>query len=149
MQRSLVSAIIASHTTEPAREGEICKVRVDFAFANDITAAPAVAAFGEMGADRVFAPERCAVQPDHFTPNTDIASAEQTQKGRVFALAQGIRYWEVGRVGVEHAFLPEQGLILPGDIIIGADSHTCTGGALGALASGVGSSDLAAVWALG
>ncbi len=149
MQRSLVSAIIASHTTEPAREGEICKVRVDFAFANDITAAPAVAAFAEMGADRVFAPERCAVLPDHFTPNKDIASAEQTKKGRVFALAQGIRYWEVGRVGVEHAFLPEQGLILPGDIIIGADSHTCTGGALGALASGVGSSDLAAVWALG
>ena len=149
MQRSLVSAIIASHSEEPAREGEICKVRVDFAFANDITAAPAVAAFGEMGADRVFAPERCAVLPDHFTPNKDIASAEQTKKGRVFALAQGIRYWEVGRVGVEHAFLPEQGLILPGDIIIGADSHTCTGGALGALASGVGSSDLAAVWALG
>jgi 3-isopropylmalate/(R)-2-methylmalate dehydratase large subunit len=122
---------------------------VDFAFANDITAAPAVAAFAEMGADSVFAPERCAVLPDHFTPNKDIASAEQTKKGRIFALAQGIRYWEVGRVGVEHAFLPEQGLILPGDIIIGADSHTCTGGALGALASGVGSSDLAAVWALG
>jgi 3-isopropylmalate/(R)-2-methylmalate dehydratase large subunit len=149
MQHTLVSAILASHTADPVREGGICRVRVDFAFANDITAAPAVEAFGHMGTERVFAPDRCAVLPDHFTPNKDIASAEQTKKGRVFALAQGIRYWEVGRVGVEHAFLPEQGLILPGDIVIGADSHTCTGGALGALATGVGSSDLAAVWALG
>ena len=149
MGRTLASAIIAAHTTEPAREGEICKVNVDFAFANDITAPPAIVSFKEMGAEKVFDRERCAVLPDHFTPNKDIASAEQTKKGREFALSQGMLYWEVGRVGVEHAFLPEKGYILPGDIVIGADSHTCTGGALGALSTGVGSTDLAAVWALG
>jgi len=145
----MASAIIASHSASEAREGEICRVRVDFAFANDITAPPAAASFVEMGAERVFDPERCAVLPDHFTPNRDIASAEQAKKGRAFALSQGMLYWEVGRVGVEHAFLPEMGYILPGDIVVGADSHTCTGGALGAFATGMGSTDLAAAWALG
>ena len=149
MGRTLVSAIIAAHSGERAGEGEICRVKVDFAFANDITAPAAIQAFREMGAGKVFDPDRCAVLPDHFTPNKDIASAEQTKKGREFAISQGMLYWEVGRVGVEHAFLPEKGRILPGDIIIGADSHTCTGGALGALATGVGSTDLAGVWALG
>ena len=149
MKRTLASAIIAAHSSEKGVEGEICRVKVDFAFANDITAAPAVESFREMGAEKVFDPQRCAVLPDHFTPNKDIASAEQTKRGKEFAREQGMLYWEVGRVGIEHAFLPEKGYILPGDIIIGADSHTCSGGALGALASGVGSTDLAAVWALG
>lgn len=149
MGRTLVSAIIAAHSSQKAMEGEICQVKVDFAFANDITGAPAAASFLEMGAEKVFDPQRCAFLPDHFTPNKDIASAEQTKNGREFAKKQGMLYWEVGRVGIEHAFLPEQGYILPGDIIIGADSHTCTGGALGALSTGVGSTDLAAVWALG
>ncbi|MDI9388220.1 MAG: 3-isopropylmalate dehydratase large subunit [Synergistota bacterium] len=149
MGRTMASAIIASHTSSGAREGEICKVRVDFAFANDITTPPAAASFAEMGAERVFDRERCAVLPDHFTPNRDIASAEQAKRGREFALSQGMLYWEVGRVGVEHAFLPESGYILPGDVVVGADSHTCTGGALGAFATGMGSTDLAAAWALG
>jgi 3-isopropylmalate/(R)-2-methylmalate dehydratase large subunit len=102
-----------------------------------------------MGASRVFDPERCALLPDHFTPNKDIASAEQSRRARVFAREQGIKFWEVGRLGVEHAFIPETGNALPGEIVIGADSHTCTYGALGALGTGMGQTDLAAVWALG
>ncbi|NLL36319.1 MAG: 3-isopropylmalate dehydratase large subunit [Fretibacterium sp.] len=146
---TLAEAIIASHTKDPVAAGNICGVNVDFAFTNDITAPPAIREFRRMGASKVFDPKRCAILPDHFTPNKDIASAEQAVVGRTFAREQGLLYWEVGRVGVEHAFLPEQGYILPGDIILGADSHTCTGGALGALATGVGSTDLAGAWALG
>ena len=149
MPRTLASAIIASRTRQKAVEGEICSVSVDFAFANDITAPPAVRSFRNMGARRVFDPSRCAILPDHFTPNKDIAAAEQAMRARDFALEQGMHYWEQGRVGIEHAFLPEQGLILPGEVSVGADSHTCTGGTLGAFATGVGSTDLAAAWALG
>ena len=149
MGRTLAEALIASHTAEPVEPGSICRVRVDFAFANDITGAPAIAEFARMGAEQVFDPNRCAIVPDHFTPNKDIASARQVQAARTFARNQGMLFWEVGRAGVEHAFLPEKGLILPGEVILGADSHTCTGGALGAFATGVGSTDLAAAWALG
>lgn len=149
MKRTLASAIIASHTSEKVEEGAICRVSVDFAFANDITAPPAIKSFRQMGADKVFDKKRCAVVPDHFTPNKDIRAAEQAKEAREFAREQDLLYWEVGRVGVEHAMLPEQGLILPGEIVFGADSHTCTGGALGAFSTGVGSTDLAAVWALG
>jgi 3-isopropylmalate/(R)-2-methylmalate dehydratase large subunit len=124
-------------------------VKVDFAFANDITGPPAIEEFHKMGADRVFDPGRCAVIIDHFTPNKDIASAEQAKRARAFAREQGMKFWEVGRVGVEHAFIPETGNALPGEIVIGADSHTCTYGALGALGTGMGQTDLAAVWALG
>ena len=146
---TLAEAIIARHALDKMTRGGICRARVDFAFGNDITAPPAIREFERMGAKRVFDPDRCAVLADHFTPNKDIASANQVKTGRTFAKAQGIRFWEAGRCGVEHAFLPEQGLELPGEIIIGADSHTCTGGALSALATGVGSTDLAATWALG
>ena len=149
MGRTLAEALIAAHTTDPVEPGSICRVRVDFAFANDITGAPAIAEFARMGAERVFDPYRCAIVPDHFTPNKDIASARQVQSARNFAREQGMLFWEVGRAGVEHAFLPEKGLVLPGEVILGADSHTCTGGALGAFATGVGSTDLAAAWALG
>ncbi|MCF7935371.1 MAG: 3-isopropylmalate dehydratase large subunit [Synergistales bacterium] len=149
MPYTMARALIAGHTSESAVEGEICQVAVDFAFANDITAPPAMRAFETMGATEVFDRERCAILPDHFTPNKDIAAAEQAKTARAFANAQGMRYWEVGRVGIEHAFLPEQGLILPGEIVVGADSHTCTGGALGAFSTGMGSTDLAAAWALG
>jgi len=149
MARTLAEALIASHTTDRAEPGSICRVRVDFAFANDITGAPAIEEFSRMGAERVFDPKRCAIVPDHFTPNKDIASARQVQAARRFAREQGMLFWEVGRAGVEHAFLPEKGLILPGEVILGADSHTCTGGALGAFATGVGSTDLAGAWALG
>ena len=149
MAKTLVQAILWKKSAETPEEGALCRARVDFAFANDITASPAIRSFREMGAEKVFDPARCAVLPDHFTPNKDIAAAEQAKEAREFALEQGMLYWEQGRVGIEHAFLPEQGHILPGEIILGADSHTCTGGALGAFATGVGSTDLAAVWALG
>lgn len=142
-------SIIAAHTSGPVDEGAICKVNVDFAFVNDITGAPAIKEFYAMGAEKLFDPARCAALPDHFTPNKDIASAIQTKAMREFARRQKMLFWEVGRVGVEHAFLAEEGYILPGMIILGADSHTCTGGALGALGTGVGSTDLAAAWALG
>ena len=149
MARTLVEAIIAAHTRDEVQAGNICKVAVDFAFANDITAPPAIREFKKMGGVRVFDPARCAIVPDHFTPAKDIASAEQAKFAKEFAREQNLLYWEVGRVGVEHAFLPEQGLVLPGDIVVGADSHTCTGGALGALGTGMGQTDLAAIWALG
>ncbi len=149
MAYTLVEAIIASHTKDRVEPGAVCQVSVDFAFTNDITAPPAIAEFKKMGGVRVFDPMRCAILPDHFTPNKDIASAEQAKKARDFAREQGLLYWEVGRVGVEHAFLPEIGHVLPGEITLGADSHTCTGGALGALGTGMGQTDLAAVWALG
>ena len=149
MPRTLAEAIIASRTKDTVSPGSVCQVRVDFAFANDITGPPAIEEFKKMGAVRVFDPERCALIPDHFTPNKDIASAEQARKARIFALEQGMKYWEVGRAGVEHAFIPETGNALPGEIVIGADSHTCTYGALGALGTGMGQTDLAAVWALG
>lgn len=148
-ERTLVEAIIASHSKDAALPGAICQVTVDFAFANDITAPPALSEFKKMGGVKVFDPKRCAIIPDHFTPNKDIASAEQAKRARDFAREQGLLYWEVGRAGVEHAFLPEMGHALPGEIILGADSHTCTYGAMGALGTGMGQTDIAAVWALG
>jgi 3-isopropylmalate/(R)-2-methylmalate dehydratase large subunit len=145
----MAEAIIASRTRDAAAPGSVCRVSVDFAFANDITAPPAIAEFKKMGAVKVFDPERCAVILDHFMPSKDIASAEQARIARIFAREQGLKFWEVGRAGVEHAFIPETGNALPGEIVIGADSHTCTYGALGALGTGMGQTDLAAVWALG
>ena len=149
MSYTLAEAIIASHTKDNVSPGAVCQVRVDFAFANDITGPPAIEEFIKMGALRVFDSERCTIIPDHFTPNKDIASARQARKARVFARELGMKYWEVGRVGVEHTFIHETGNALPGEIIIGADSHTCTYGALGALGTGMGQTDVAAIWALG
>lgn len=149
MGRTLAEALIASRTEDPVAPGSICRVRVDFAFANDITAPPAIREFRRMGAPEVFDRARCAIVPDHFTPPKDIASAEQLKACRAFAREQGLLFWEPGQCGVEHAFLPEEGYILPGDLVLGADSHSCTGGTLGAFATGVGSTDLAAAWALG
>jgi len=102
---------------------------VDFALGNDITAPLAIQAFRKAGAKRVFDPHRIALIPDHFTPNKDIASAVQAKEVREFAQEQQItHYYEVGRMGIEHALLPELGLVLPGEVVIGADSHTCTYG---------------------
>ncbi len=148
-KKTLAEALIAGRALDPVEVGSICRAKVDFAFANDITAPPAIREFERMGAGKVFDPARCAVVADHFTPNKDIASANMVNTGRQFAKKQGMHFWEAGRCGVEHTFLPEQGLELPGDIVIGADSHTCTGGALSAFATGVGSTDVAAIWALG
>jgi 3-isopropylmalate/(R)-2-methylmalate dehydratase large subunit len=130
--------------------GELLNVKIDLALGNDVTAPVAIKEFERLGLDHVFDPERVVLVPDHFTPNRDIPSAEQALLLRRFASRYGItHYFEVGRMGIEHALLPEQGLVQPGTVIIGADSHTCTYGALGAFATGVGSTDLAAAMALG
>jgi 3-isopropylmalate/(R)-2-methylmalate dehydratase large subunit len=124
--------------------GELAECKLDLVFGNDITAPVAIAEFFKMGADKVFDPGKVALIPDHFTPNKDIAAAGLAKITREFARRMGVHYFEVGQVGIEHALLPEKGLIKPGDAVIGADSHTCTHGALGAFATGVGSTDMAA-----
>ncbi|SHF98009.1 3-isopropylmalate dehydratase, large subunit [Desulfacinum infernum DSM 9756] len=151
MAMTLAEKILAAHSgRERVEPGELLEVSVDFCLGNDITAPIAIKAFREAGVEKVFDPERIALVPDHFVPNKDIASAMQVKMLRDFAREQGIsHYFEVGRMGIEHALLPEQGLVLPGDVVIGADSHTCTYGALGAFATGVGSTDLAAAMILG
>ncbi len=150
MGMTIGEKILAAHTDRQAVEpGELIEARVDFCLGNDITAPLAIEAFRETGARRVFDPARVALVPDHFVPNKDIASAMQVKMIREFSRQQGLRFFEVGRMGIEHALLPEQGLVLPGDVVVGADSHTCTYGALGAFATGVGSTDLGAAMATG
>jgi 3-isopropylmalate/(R)-2-methylmalate dehydratase large subunit len=151
MGKTMVEKILSAHTdTDNFKIGDIINVRVDFAFANDITAPLAIKYFKESGAKEVFDRKKIGLIPDHFTPNKDIKSAEQCKLLREFAQEYKIEnYFEVGKMGVEHALLPEKGLILPGDVVVGADSHTGTSGALGAFAIGVGSTDLAAIMALG
>jgi len=124
--------------------GEIINAKIDFCFSNDITAPISIQEFEEVGAEDVFDKERIALIPDHFSPAKDIKSADQINILRQFARKHKLPYfYEIGRVGIEHTLLIEEGLALPGDLIIGADSHTCTLGALGAFATGVGSTDLA------
>jgi len=151
MGMTITEKILAEHAGKSYVEaGEIVYCKVDLALANDITAPLAIESFYQMGAKRVFDPDKVVLVPDHFTPNKDIQSAQQCKLMRQFAKEQGIKlYFEVGRMGIEHALLPELGLVKPGDLIIGADSHTCTYGALGAFSTGVGSTDLAACWATG
>lgn len=147
MPMTITEKIIASHSgTTEVREGEFVEARVDLAFANDITAPLAIKKFEQWGGCQVFDAEKVAFVLDHFTPNKDAITAEQCRLVREFAQHQSIKnYFEGGSSGIEHVLLPEKGLILPGDLVIGADSHTCTAGALAAFASGVGSTDLAAV----
>jgi len=129
--------------------GDLVQVAVDLVLSNDITAPIAIREFEKLGVERVFDPERVVMVPDHFAPNKDIKSAEQCRSMREFARAQALVYFEVGRMGIEHVLLPEQGLVGPGDVVVGADSHTCTYGALGALATGMGSTDIAVAMATG
>ncbi len=130
--------------------GEIISAKVDIALGNDITAPISIELFEKYNAEKVFDREKLVFVPDHFTPNKDIKSAEQCRVLREFAKKHEIKhYFEIGRVGIEHALLPEQGIVVPGDLIIGADSHTCTYGALGAFSTGIGSTDLAAVMITG
>ena len=130
--------------------GQLIEAKLDLVLGNDITAPVAIREFERTGAKGVFDTARVALVPDHFTPNKDIKAAEQCRVMRLFARDKQIEhYFEVGEVGVEHALLPERGLVGPGDVIIGADSHTCTYGALGAFSTGVGSTDMAAGMALG
>jgi 3-isopropylmalate/(R)-2-methylmalate dehydratase large subunit len=147
---TLAEKILAAHCgKERVSPGELISVRVDLVLANDITAPLAIKEFRRIGVDRVFDPQKVVMVPDHFVPNKDIASAEQAKMMREFALAQGLVYFEVGEMGIEHVILPEKGLVLPGDVVIGADSHTCTYGALGAFATGMGSTDIASAMATG
>ena len=130
--------------------GELIDVRIDLALGNDITAPLAIQAFKEIGVKKVFNRNRVVLVPDHFTPAKDIPSAEQCKILREFAKTQHLtHYFEVGQCGIEHALLPEKGLVLPGEVVVGADSHTCTYGGMGAFSTGVGSTDLGAAMATG
>jgi len=151
MGMTISEKILAAHAgLDKVEPGEIINAKLDLVLANDVTGPVAIKEFNKLGIDKVFDPEKIALVADHFTPNKDIASAEQSKILRNFAKAQNIKYyWDTGRVGIEHCLLPEQGVVLPGDLIIGADSHTCTYGALGAFATGVGSTDCAAGMATG
>ena len=147
---TLAEKILAAHTDrKKVSPGEFINVKVDLILANDVTAPIAIREFRRIGVKRVFDSEKVVMVPDHFTPNKDIASAEQAKLMREFCNAQGTLYFEVGQMGIEHVLLPEQGLVLPGDVVIGADSHTCTYGALGAFATGMGSTDIASAMATG
>ncbi len=151
MGQTMVEKILARGAGKDKVEpGEIINVKIDLCLGNDVTTPVAIREFQRMGAKTVYDPERVVLVPDHFTPNKDIESAKQCQQIRKFVINNNIaNYFEVGRMGIEHALLPEKGLVLPGEIVIGADSHTCTYGAMGAFATGVGSTDLAAAMALG
>jgi 3-isopropylmalate/(R)-2-methylmalate dehydratase large subunit len=147
---TLAEKILAAHAgKKKVTPGELINVRVDLVLANDITAPIAIKEFQRIGVKSVFDPQKVVMVPDHFVPNKDIPSAEQAKLMREFALEQGLVYFEVGQMGIEHVLLPEQGLVLPGEVVIGADSHTCTYGALGAFATGMGSTDIAAAMASG
>lgn len=150
MGQTLTEKILSAHTDDPVQSGEFTEVRVDVALANDVTAPIAIREFEKIGTGKVFDPDRVVLVPDHFAPNKDIKSAQQCAVMRNFARAQGIsHYFEVGKMGIEHVLLPEQGLVLPGDVVVGADSHTCTYGALGAFSTGMGSTDIAVAMATG
>jgi len=148
---TLAEKLLAYKLGRPYVEpGELVEVPVDLTLANDITGPLAIKVFESTCINRVFNPEKIVLVMDHFTPNKDIKSAEQVRICREFAKKYGIKhYYEGGNCGIEHALLPELGLVAPGDIIIGADSHTCTYGAFSAFATGVGSTDLAAAWITG
>ncbi len=147
---NLAEKILAAHADKKeVSPGEFINVRVDMIVSNDITAPIAIREFRRLGVARVFDPSKIVMVPDHFVPNKDIPSAEQAKLMRDFCHEQGIQYFEVGQMGIEHVLLPEQGLVLPGDVVIGADSHTCTYGAVGAFATGMGSTDIAAAMATG
>ena len=140
---TMAEKILAAHAgLDEVQPGQLIECNLDLVLANDVTAPIAIKEFGKIGVEKVFDPTKVLLVPDHYTPNKDIKSAELAKTVRDFARAQGItHYYEVGCVGVEHALLPEQGVVGAGDLVIGADSHTCTYGALGAFSTGVGSTD--------
>jgi 3-isopropylmalate/(R)-2-methylmalate dehydratase large subunit len=148
---TMTQKILAAHAGLPyVAPGQFIEADLDVVLANDITGPPAIREFAKMGRARVFDRTKIVLVPDHFTPNKDIKAAEQAKELREFARAQKIaNYFEVGEMGIEHALLPEKGLVTAGDVVIGADSHTCTYGALGAFSTGIGSTDMAAGMATG
>ena len=148
---TITEKIFAAHAgLDEVKAGDLITAKVDVTLANDITGPVAIKEFRKIGVSKVFDKDRVMFVPDHFVPNKDIKSAEQVKMIREFAREQGLtNFFEVGRMGIEHALLPEKGLVTAGDLVIGADSHTCTYGALGAFSTGVGSTDLACAMASG
>lgn len=151
MSMTMTQKILADHAglkfVEP---GQLINVKLDMVLGNDVTTPVAIKEFNKIGADKVFDREKIAIVPDHFVPNKDIQAADQCKAVRGFVRKHKIvNYFEVGQMGIEHALLPEKGLVVSGDAVIGADSHTCTYGALGAFSTGIGSTDMAAGMATG
>jgi 3-isopropylmalate/(R)-2-methylmalate dehydratase large subunit len=151
MGMTMTQKILADHAgLDKVEAGQLIRARLDMVLGNDITTPVAVNEFDKAGFDSIFDREKISLVMDHFTPNKDIKAAEQCMKCRTFAKRFDVKnFFDVGRMGIEHALLPEQGIVKAGDCIIGADSHTCTYGALGAFSTGVGSTDMAAGMATG
>ena len=151
MGMTMTQKILAAHAgLESVVAGQLIEANLDLVLGNDITSPVAIREFNKIGCDCVFNKSKIALVPDHFTPNKDIKAAEQCKVVREFANEKAIEnYFEVGQMGIEHALIPEKGLAVAGDVIIGADSHTCTYGALGAFSTGIGSTDMAAGMATG
>ena len=151
MGMTMTQKILARHAgLDSVRPGQLIQVKLDLVLGNDITTPVAINEFEAAGFDKVFDKSRIALVMDHFTPNKDIKAATQCKQCRTFARKFDIDHWyDVGTMGIEHALLPEQGLVAPGEAVIGADSHTCTYGALGAFSTGVGSTDMGAAMAAG
>ena len=147
---TLAEKILAAHSgNNKVSPGEFINVKTDLVLSNDITAPIAIKEFNRLDVSKVFDPQKIVMVPDHFCPNKDIQSAEQAKMIREFAHKHNLIYFEVGEMGIEHVILPEKGLVLPGEVVAGADSHTCTYGALGAFATGMGSTDIAVAMATG
>lgn len=151
MGMTITEKILAAHAgKDEVKPGELINAKLDMVLANDITGPLAIKEFEKIGRKTVFDKNKIVLIPDHFAPAKDIPSAEQCRDIKVFSQEQELtNYYEVGRCGIEHCFLPEQGLVVPGDVVIGADSHTCTYGGIGAFSTGVGSTDLAVGMAMG
>ena len=151
MGMTMTQKILAKHAgLDNVVPGELIKSKLDLVLGNDVTTPVAVTEFNKIGTEKVFDINKIAIVPDHFTPNKDIKSAEQCKYIRDFAREKDIvNYFEIGQMGIEHVLIPEKGLVVAGDVVIGADSHTCTYGALGAFSTGVGSTDMAAGMATG
>lgn len=151
IQQTMAQKILASHAgLDETGVGQIVNAKVDWVLANELSGVLAIQEMRKAGIEKVFDKDKIILVPDHFTPNKDIAAAELAKIFRDFARSHNIsNYFEIGRMGIEHVLIPEEGLAAPGELIIGGDSHTCTYGALGAFATGVGSTDVAAAFALG
>ena len=151
MGMTMTQKILAAHARlDKVEAGELIKAKLDLVLGNDVTTPVAIKEFNKIGVDKVFDVNKIAIVPDHFTPNKDIKSAEQCKYVREFVQEKEIvNYFEIGQMGIEHVLIPEKGLVVAGDVVIGADSHTCTYGALGAFSTGIGSTDMAAGMATG
>lgn len=151
MGMTMTQKILAAHAgLDEVHPGQMIQVKLDLVLGNDVTTPVAIDEFKKIGINKVFDKSKVAIVPDHFTPNKDIKSAENCKLVREFSRSMEIEnYFEIGQMGIEHALIPEKGLAVPGDAIIGADSHTCTYGALGAFSTGIGSTDMAVGMATG